>query len=127
MMVEDADRFGLAQLHQLRGRVGRGVALSLCFLVGAPSTDDGRRRLEIMAETNNGFVIAEEDLRLRGPGEFLGLRQSGLPDLKLADLLRDQALLEEAKKQAAGLLARDPRLSRQENAALLKAVTERFQ
>jgi ATP-dependent DNA helicase RecG len=126
MLVEDADRFGLAQLHQLRGRVGRGNAASSCYLVGAPSGEEGRRRLEVMEETNNGFLIAEEDLRLRGPGEFLGLRQSGLPDLKLADLLKDQEILVEAKKQAEMLIGADPKLGRPEHAPLLKAVTERF-
>ncbi len=126
MLVEDADRFGLAQLHQLRGRVGRGTAQSLCFLVGDPRTEEGRRRLEVMAGTNDGFRIAEEDLKLRGPGEFLGLRQSGLPDLKLADLVRDQALLEEAKRRAEALIASDPKLGQAGHAALLRAVTERF-
>jgi ATP-dependent DNA helicase RecG len=126
MMVEDADRFGLSQLHQLRGRVGRGSAASFCYLVGAPSGEEGRRRLEVMEETNNGFLVAEEDLRLRGPGEFLGLRQSGLPDLKLADLLKDQEILIEAKKQAEKLISTDPKLGEPEHAQLLKAVTERF-
>jgi ATP-dependent DNA helicase RecG len=111
MVIEDADRFGLAQLHQLRGRVGRGAAQSYCFLIGEPKTEVGRRRLEVMVSTNDGFVIAEEDLRLRGPGEVLGTRQSGMPELRYVDLLKDQALLLDARQEAHALVSADPDLA----------------
>jgi ATP-dependent DNA helicase RecG len=127
MVVEDADRFGLAQLHQLRGRVGRGAAQSLCYLLGDPKGDEGRARLEAMQESSDGFVIAERDLELRGPGEFLGLRQSGLPDLKLADLVHDRALLSQARDRAQALLLEDPMLAKPEHEGLLKQVTARFE
>jgi ATP-dependent DNA helicase RecG len=127
MIIEDADRFGLAQLHQLRGRVGRGAVASHCFLIGAPNTEEGRARLSILQESSDGFRLAEEDLRLRGPGEFLGVRQSGIPDLKLADLLKDQKMLLEAKRQAGLVLSADPILAQPCHAGLLKAVSARFE
>jgi ATP-dependent DNA helicase RecG len=126
MVVEDADRFGLAQLHQLRGRVGRGHAQSFCFLIGDPKTEEGRKRLEVMATTSDGFVIAEEDLRLRGPGEVLGTRQSGLPELRQADLLKDAGLLLRARQEAEALETQDPGLRRPENQPLRRAVQARF-
>jgi ATP-dependent DNA helicase RecG len=108
MVVENADRFGLTQLHQLRGRVGRGEHRSVCVLVASPGTGAlGRERLEVMASTDDGFAIAEEDLRLRGPGELWGTRQSGLPRFRVADLARDGALLEEAREAARGVVGRD--------------------
>jgi ATP-dependent DNA helicase RecG len=122
MIIEGADRFGLAQLHQLRGRVGRGGAKSYCILLAEGLTPEGRRRLEIMETTGNGFTIAEEDLKLRGPGEFFGTRQHGLPDLKVADPIRDLPLLEQARQEALGLLERDPDLSRPEHQALRERV-----
>jgi len=101
MIIEHAERFGLAQLHQLRGRVGRGAAQSLCILIGEPGESlEARRRLEIMCETNDGFRIAEVDLELRGPGEFIGTRQSGLPAFKYANLIRDRKALELARYEA---------------------------
>ena len=101
MVVEQAERFGLSQLHQLRGRVGRGEHESTCILMaGKRAADEARRRLEIMASTHDGFVIAREDLKMRGPGEFLGTRQSGLPDLRVGDILRDHDILEDARKEA---------------------------
>jgi ATP-dependent DNA helicase RecG len=101
MVVEQAERFGLSQLHQLRGRVGRGEHESTCILMaGTRAADEARRRLEIMASTHDGFVIAREDLRMRGPGEFLGTRQSGLPDLRVGDILRDHDILEDARREA---------------------------
>jgi len=101
MVVEQAERFGLSQLHQLRGRVGRGAHESTCILMaGHGAGDEARRRLEIMAATHDGFVIAREDLRMRGPGEFLGMRQSGMPDLRIGDILRDHDILEDARKAA---------------------------
>ena len=110
MMVEDADRFGLSQLHQLRGRVGRGAHKSYCILVSDNRSEESRARLKVMTQTGDGFKIAEEDLRLRGPGDFFGRRQHGLPALKVADFSCDMALLREAQEAAARLLERDPEL-----------------
>jgi len=126
MVIEDADRFGLAQLHQLRGRVGRGAHRSYCVLIASPSTDEGRRRMEVMTETTDGFRIAQEDLRLRGPGEILGTRQHGLPDLRVADLTTDLGLLEEARAAAVELLGGDPALAAQDHRGLGGAVRRRF-
>jgi len=126
MVIEDADRFGLAQLHQLRGRVGRGHAQSYCYLIGDPKTEEGKKRLEVMATTTDGFVIAEEDLRLRGPGEVLGVRQSGLPELRQADLLKDGEILLRARREAQALESADPGLQRPEHAGLKAAVQGRF-
>lgn len=106
MMIENAERFGLAQLHQLRGRVGRGPYQSYCFLLGTPSTKEGIARLDIMRKVNDGFRIAEADLAIRGPGELLGLRQSGYPELKFAQL-DDLALLEAARQEAKNFLAKE--------------------
>ncbi|MHB8170029.1 MAG: ATP-dependent DNA helicase RecG [Thermincolia bacterium] len=110
MVIKDAERFGLAQLHQLRGRVGRGEHQSYCVLMAEPGTEEGRARMGIMVSTTDGFVIAEEDLELRGPGEFFGTRQSGLPDLKIANILRDVEVLEAAREEAFGLIGEDPGL-----------------
>jgi ATP-dependent DNA helicase RecG len=110
MIIEDASQFGLTQLHQLRGRVGRGAEQSHCFLLGTPKTEDGKRRLEIICSTTSGFDIAEEDLKLRGPGEFHGVRQAGLSDLRVADLVRDVRLLDQARRDAQAILRRDPDL-----------------
>ena len=110
MVVEDADRFGLSQLHQLRGRVGRGQHKSYCILISDNRNEETRRRLKVMTQTGDGFKIAEEDLRLRGPGDFFGRRQHGLPALKVADLSCDMALLKEAQGAAEDLLKRDPEL-----------------
>lgn len=126
MVIEDADRFGLAQLHQLRGRVGRGHAQSACYLIGEPKTEEGRKRLEVMATTTDGFLIAEEDLRLRGPGEVLGVRQSGLPELRQADLVKDGDLLLRARQEALALETADPGLRFPEHAGLKAAVERRF-
>lgn len=104
MVIENAERFGLAQLHQLRGRVGRGDAQSYCILMAEAKTDEAKRRMDIMVKSSDGFVIAEEDLALRGPGEVLGVRQSGLPDFKIADLVQDIKLLERSKLLAADIL-----------------------
>ena len=106
MVIEHAERFGLAQLHQLRGRIGRGGAKSYCILMtGGKITEEGQRRLEAMTRNNDGFKIAELDLELRGPGEFFGTRQAGMPDFRVANIIRDAQLLEAAKREAAAVLA----------------------
>ena len=104
MVIENAERFGLAQLHQMRGRIGRGTKASECFLFSEPRTDEAKRRLEIMTKTQDGFVIAEEDLKLRGPGDFWGTRQSGAPLFRVADPMMDYALLMEAREVAVDLV-----------------------
>jgi ATP-dependent DNA helicase RecG len=119
MVIEHAERFGLAQLHQLRGRVGRGSAKSTCLLLYAqPLGETARARLAIMRETEDGFRIAEEDLRLRGAGELLGTRQSGLPDMRLADLSAHADLLEAARDDARLVIERDPDLQSPRGEAL---------
>jgi ATP-dependent DNA helicase RecG len=111
-MIEHPERFGLAQLHQLRGRVGRGEHQSYCILMGPRMfAEEARERLNAFARTNDGFRIAEEDLRLRGPGEFFGTRQSGLPDLRAANIIRDVDLLEQARTEAFKLVQEDPALA----------------
>jgi len=122
MVVEHAERFGLSQLHQLRGRVGRGAHQSYCCLLyQAPLSDEGRGRLKAMTETTDGFVIAERDLELRGPGDFFGTRQAGVPTFRLIDLVRDRELLAEAQRDAAATLAGTTM-----TAALLKGVMDRW-
>lgn len=111
MVVEDADRFGLSQLHQLRGRVGRGSHPGRCILVADPTTPDGEQRIAAMVRTTDGFELAREDLRIRGQGTVFGAKQAGLADLKLADVLRDFAVLEEARREAFALVEDDPRLA----------------
>ncbi len=121
MLVVHAERFGLAQLHQLRGRVGRGAHRSLCILVAyKPYGEEARRRLHIMLRSNDGFRIAEEDLDIRGPGEFLGTRQAGMPDLRVANIIRDMKILERAKSEAFALIEVNPELG--EFPSLKKAV-----
>ena len=110
MLIENAEQFGLAQLHQLRGRIGRGKHDSHCILLSSTDTPKARQRLNVLAETNDGFKVAEEDLRLRGPGELLGQGQSGLPDLRFGDLVSDLPLMELARTLAAGQLAKAPRI-----------------
>jgi ATP-dependent DNA helicase RecG len=120
MVVEDADRFGLAQLHQLRGRVGRGKSKSYCVLIAAPEpkTPDAEQRLAAMAASGDGFVLAERDFELRGPGEMFGTRQSGLPPFKVADLMRDLDLLKMARRDAAEWIEKSPGLDRPEESLL---------
>jgi ATP-dependent DNA helicase RecG len=122
MLVESADRFGLSQLHQFRGRVGRGQAQSYCMFLAEDPSEVGRMRLDIIEKTQNGFVLAEEDLKLRGPGEFFGTRQSGIPDLRMAKL-SDVAILELARREAISLFTRDPMLKKPEYALLVKELT----
>ena len=124
MAVENADRFGLAQLHQLRGRVGRGVHQSTCILITDHRGEETRRRLGVMCATNDGFKIADEDLKLRGPGDFFGNRQHGLPQLKVANLLEDMPMLQRAQSGAAALLDADPNLVN--HPALWQAVEHLF-
>lgn len=126
MVVENAERFGLSQLHQLRGRVGRGSAKSYCILLSDSDSEETRRRLKVMTETNDGFKISEEDLRLRGPGDFFGARQHGLPSLKVADLSCDMRLLDEAQTAAKELMAADPDLAAPEHRHLRKRIDELF-
>lgn len=122
MVVEDAERFGLSQLHQLRGRIGRGTRQSYCFLMaGVRQSKEAKSRLKTMKETTDGFRIAEADLKLRGPGDFLGTRQSGLPEFRFADIIGDRFLLERAKSYAIDLVNRDPGLNNPENQSLKKA------
>ena len=130
MLIEHAERFGLSQLHQLRGRVGRGAARSYCLLLtgisGAEWAPVARQRLRVMEETTDGFRIAEKDLELRGPGEFLGTRQSGMPDFAVAELARDQIILKEAREEAFALVEEDPDLHRPENAAVRELLLHRW-
>jgi ATP-dependent DNA helicase RecG len=119
MVIEHAERFGLAQLHQLRGRVGRGAAKSSCILLYDPNlTPTARARLKVLREIDDGFRIAEEDLKLRGAGEILGTRQSGLPEFRLADIAVHGDLLVTARDDAALILERDPALSSSRGEAL---------
>jgi ATP-dependent DNA helicase RecG len=126
MMIEHAERFGLAQLHQLRGRIGRGAAKSTCILLGEPETPEAQRRLQIMGETTDGFRIAEEDLRLRGPGEFFGTRQHGMPELMIGNVVEDYDLLRLARKEAFAWIQEDPNLARPESEPIRKALGKRF-
>ncbi|MBR5217662.1 MAG: ATP-dependent DNA helicase RecG, partial [Oscillospiraceae bacterium] len=127
MIVENADRFGLSQLHQLRGRVGRGSAKSYCILLSDTQNEETKQRLKVMTATNDGFKISEEDLRLRGPGDFFGQRQHGLPAMKIADLSCDMRLLDEAQTAAKALLAEDGALEKAENRALRRRIGELFE
>lgn len=120
MVIEDANRFGLSQLHQLRGRVGRGDNQSFCVLIGEATNDEARSRMNVMVETTDGFRIAEEDLRIRGPGELMGTKQSGVLDLHLADLVRDSRMLEVARQAALQLIDEDPTMSKPENRMILE-------
>ncbi|HLS07242.1 MAG TPA: ATP-dependent DNA helicase RecG, partial [Bacillota bacterium] len=107
MVIYDAERFGLAQLHQLRGRVGRSDLQSYCILIANPKGDTGKERMRIMTATNDGFKLAEEDLKLRGPGDFFGHKQSGLPEFNIADMIRDYRALETARQDAVDIVTED--------------------
>ena len=126
MVVENADRFGLSQLHQLRGRVGRGKAKSYCFLLSDSQNEETRARLKVMTQTNDGFRISQEDLRLRGPGDFFGQRQHGLPAMKIADLSCDMRLLDEAQTAARQLMERDPELTDPAHRPLRRRIRQLF-
>ena len=123
MLIEGADRFGLAQLHQFRGRVGRGEHQSYCLLLAGNASATSDERLRVIESTQDGFKLAEEDLKMRGPGEFFGTRQSGLPDLKVAKL-SDVKILEEARGIAQEIHDQDPELQRAEYQPLARRVQE---
>ena len=124
MVIENAERFGLAQLHQLRGRVGRGQYKSYCILKYQGNSEVVKERMKVMTETNDGFIISEKDLQLRGTGEFFGTRQHGIPDFKVANLFRDMELLKMVQAIAIKILEQDPKLEREENEMLKKAVSK---
>lgn len=126
MVIENAERFGLSQLHQLRGRIGRGQYKSTCILITDAKNDTAQRRIKVMETTTDGFKIADEDLKLRGPGEFFGSRQHGLPEMKIADMLEDRSTLEETQRAAKEIMARDPELSSPESAALKNEIQRLF-
>ena len=122
MLIEHAERFGLTQLHQLRGRVGRGREKSYCILVRRNFSDNSKKRLRIMESTNDGFIISDEDLKIRGPGEFFGIRQSGFLKYKIADMVTDGPILRKARQAAFKLVKDDPNLNQPEN----QLIRERF-
>lgn len=126
MIIEDADRFGLAALHQLRGRVGRGIHESYCILKSGVRSNKVLQRLKIMEKSNNGFEIAEKDLEIRGPGDFFGIRQSGLPEFKLADLLKDMKILQITQVAVKELLEQDRLLEKEENRALKEEIYNEY-
>ena len=127
MVIEHAERFGLSQLHQLRGRVGRGSHNSHCILIASDRlSDDGVRRLRVMEATTDGFKIAEADLEIRGPGDFLGTRQAGLPEFRVASILKDGRILEEARREAFTLVERDPELKLPEHVRLKEEMVRRW-
>ena len=121
MVIESAERFGLSQLHQLRGRVGRGAEQSYCILMTSHKlSNDSKTRLETMVSTNDGFEIAEVDLKLRGPGDIMGTQQSGVLNLKIANIIKDKAILQSARYYAKKLLQEDPKLALPKNKAVLE-------
>lgn len=126
MVIENAERFGLSQLHQLRGRIGRGEYKSTCILITDAANDTAKRRMKVMESTTDGFKIADEDLKLRGPGEFFGSRQHGLPEMRIADMLSDRETLEETRRAATEITARDPELALPENAAMKAEIQRLF-
>ena len=125
-MIENSERFGLSQLHQLRGRVGRGNVKSTCILIASDENREENQRLKILESTTDGFKIADEDLKLRGPGDFLGSRQHGLPDLKISNMLSDGDVVRETHYAAEQLLKNNPALEGAEYDALKKRVNEMF-
>jgi len=126
MIIEHAERFGLSQLHQLRGRIGRGKYLSYCVLVAEPNSDEARCRVNAMLDTQDGFKIAEKDLEIRGPGEFFGTKQHGLPELKIGNIVRDRQIMEIARKEAFELIEKDRFLKRPENKAISDSLRKKF-
>ena len=126
IVIENAERFGLAQLHQLRGRVGRGKWQSYCFLITQGQSELAQKRGEIMQQSSDGFFIAEEDMKLRGPGDIFGTRQHGIPELNVADLARHLNILEHAREEAKKILKEDPLLKAEKNAELKRRITKLF-
>jgi len=126
MIIEHAERFGLSQLHQLRGRIGRGGYISYCILVAEPKSDEAKRRIDAMLKTQDGFKIAEEDLEIRGPGEFFGTRQHGLPELRVGNIIRDRDILETAKKEAFELVKKDRFLQSSQNKHIRDSLRKKF-
>lgn len=126
MVIQNAERFGLAALHQLRGRVGRGEYKSYCILKYQGKSDNIRERMKVMQDTNDGFVISEKDLELRGTGEFFGTKQHGIPEFKVANLFEDMNLLKKVQILAMKILDNDPNLEKQENKKLRKLIDEKF-
>ncbi|MCX5716110.1 MAG: ATP-dependent DNA helicase RecG [Candidatus Omnitrophica bacterium] len=126
MVIENAERFGLAQLHQLRGRVGRGTHDSYCFLLADPKTEDAQKRLKAMEDTVDGFAIAEEDFQIRGPGEFFGTRQHGLPEIRFGNILSDMEIMEQARKSAFEVVQEDPQLIMPQHRLLRENLYRRF-
>jgi len=125
MIIEHSERFGLSQLHQLRGRVGRGAHKSYCVLMlGYAQSDEARMRAEVMEQNSDGFKVSEYDLEMRGAGEFLGTKQSGLPGFKMANLVRDLEILKLAREAAFDVFEKDPKLKKEEHKALLKTLYE---
>lgn len=122
MVIENAERFGLAQLHQLRGRVGRGEYQSYCILKYQGNSEVIRERMKVMTQTNDGFVISEKDLELRGSGEFFGTKQHGIPEFKIANLFEDMPMLKEVQALAEKVLEEDEKLEKEENKKLKKIV-----
>jgi ATP-dependent DNA helicase RecG len=127
MVIESAERFGLSQLHQLRGRVGRGIHQSYCILISDVRSREALARLRIMCQTSDGFRIADEDLRLRGPGDFFGQRQHGLPSLKIADMTTDMEVMRQAQAAARSILEDDPALTLPEHRGMRAEVKQLFQ
>jgi len=126
IVIENAECFGLSQLHQLRGRTGRGKEKSYCILISDAEGENASRRFDIMKKTNDGFKIAEEDLNIRGPGDFFGSRQSGLPSMRIADLMTDSKIMYAAGRDAKKILEEDPTLTLQKNSGLKKSVEKLF-
>ena len=127
MLIENAERFGLAALHQLRGRVGRGEHQSYCLLITDTKSELAKERAAVMEQTNDGFAIAEKDLELRGPGEFFGVRQHGVPELRIADLSKHLRILHTVRKEADSLLEKDPFLSLPEHRPLKEKLGKLFE
>ncbi|MCX5750700.1 MAG: ATP-dependent DNA helicase RecG [Candidatus Saganbacteria bacterium] len=126
MIIEQVERFGLSQLHQLRGRIGRGCEQSYCFLFGAPLTEEAKQRVKALIDSNDGFKIAESDLQIRGPGDFFGEKQSGLPTFKVADIILDEHLLRLAREKALQILAKDPKLENSVYGPLKQQIFKRY-
>ncbi len=126
MVIQNAERFGLAALHQLRGRVGRGEYKSYCILKYQGKSDNIRERMKVMQETNDGFVISEKDLELRGSGEFFGTRQHGIPEFKVANLFEDMDILKIAQGLSMKILKDDPNLEKKENILLKQSIDKKF-